>query len=532
MKKFTVLLLIAAIVCGLFAGCGKKADEDAYVPTGNALVMEGEEPDDFLEEEEVRQELTLAYFPDRSMNPLIGVNISNRLVMSLLYQGLFATNSKDVTYPILCSSWRVTPNNMNYTVYLDERATFSDGTPVTAEDVVATYAAAKEEGYYAGRFTHIVNVEATDDGGVLFQTDTPYQNLPLLLDIPILKASEVAADNPLGSGPYIFSEGLGGVHLRKDMDWWCQKKLTVFADSITLVEAADQGQIRDEFQFGDVGLATANPMSDSFEEYRCDYELWDVETGVFLYLGVNVTFSDYFNKEDKTLRKALTYAIDRQKLIEENYHGLAHAATLAVSPASPYYNENMASKYHYDPMKFIELLSSWAPLKDKDTHEDKKLVLLVNSDDSARLRTARDISATLNELGVPCGTLEYGNSTNPTYEVVLRANNWDLVLGQTKLPPNYDLSEFFRPWGELNWGGITNNTLYSQCLLALDNSGNYYNLLKDVQETSSIIPILFGYNTVYAERGLFDNLTPARDNIFFYTLGKTMEGTQLETIYN
>ena len=53
-----------------------------------------------------------------------------------------------------------------------------------------------------------------------------------------------------------------------------------------------------------------------------------------------------------------------------------------------------------------------------------------------------------------------------------------------------------------------------------------------MQETSSIIPILFGYNTVYAERGMFDNLTPSRDNIFFYTLGKTMDGTQLDTVYN
>ena len=52
------------------------------------------------------------------------------------------------------------------------------------------------------------------------------------------------------------------------------------------------------------------------------------------------------------------------------------------------------------------------------------------------------------------------------------------------------------------------------------------------QRFPSIIPILFGYNTVYAERGMFDNLTPARDNIFFYNLGKTMDGTQLETIYN
>ena len=31
---------------------------------------------------------------------------------------------------------------------------------------------------------------------------------------------------------------------------------------------------------------------------------------------------------------------------------------------------------------------------------------------------------------------------------------------------------------------------------------------------------------------MFDNLTPARDNIFFYTLGKTLDGTQLDTVYD
>ena len=528
MKRIIALFLLAALFCGLFAGCAR--EEEAYVPTGNALVMDGDDPDDFLYEEEKVQELTLAYYPDRSLNPLIGVNISNRVLMSLMYQGLFATDNKNNTHPILCSQWQVSSDNMTYTVYIDENAKFSDGTSVTIEDVLATYEAARAGGYYAGRFTHIREIALTADGGIVFTTDTPYQNLALLLDIPILKATEVEADHPIGSGPYIFSEGLGGAHLRKDPDWWCKKKLPVYADSISLIEATSQGQIRDEFQFGDVGLATANPMSDSFEEYRCDYELWDVENGIFLYLAVNVTFSDYF-KEDKVLRKALTYAIDRQGLIDKNYNGLANASTLAISPNSPYYNSNLASKYEYDPMKFIDMISGWQPLKD-DENNDRQLVLLVNTDDSARLRTARDIAKTLTELGVPCGTLEYGNSSNPTFEVVLRANNWDLMLGQTKLSPNYDLSEFYRSWGELRWGGITNNTLYSQCLLALDNSGNYYNLLKDVADTASIIPVLFGYNTVYAERGLFDNLTPARDNVFFYDIGKTMSGTKIETVYN
>lgn len=527
MKKITALLLVLALGCGLFSGCAK--EDEPYVPTGNALVMEGEEPNDFLQEEEEKQELSLAYESGRSMNPLIGISISNRVLMSLIYQGLFAVDSKNNTTPILCSAYQISADNCTYTFYLDERATFSDGTRVTVEDVLATYEAARADGYYKSRFTHVRDISATDDGGIRFSLYYAYESFPILLDVPILKASEVAADHPLGTGPYIFSESLSGAMLHKNPDWWCDRSISATADSIKLVEVTDQTQIRDEFQFGDVGLAIANPMFDSYAEYRCDYELWEVDSGVFLYLGVNVTYSDYF-KNDTVLRKALTYAIDRETLIDDNYRGLAYAATLAASPGSPYYSDSLAEKYQYDPMKFLDLISGWANLKDDDGAA-RKLKLLVNSDDSARLKTARDIAETLTELGVPCGTLEYGNSTNPTYEVVLRANNWDLYLGQTKLPTNMDLSEFFRPYGALQWGGITNNTLYNQCILALANSGNYYNLLKDVADNASIIPVLFGYYTVYADRGLFKDLSPSRDNAFYYTIGKTMEGIRIDTVY-
>ena len=542
MKRIIALTLIFATVCGLFTGCASK-EEEAYVPTGDALVMEGDDPNDFILKEEVIQELTLAYESGRSMNPLIGISITNRVLMSLIYQGLFAVDSENNPTPILCSQWQVSADNMIYTFYLEETACFSDGSKVTVDDVLATYAAAKEDGYYKGRFTHVARIVPTEDGtGIQFFLNFPYESLPMLLDVPILKAEEVAADHPLGSGPYIYSESVGGIYLIKNPDWWVntevdgkklfQANVAATADAIPLVEVVDQPQVRDEFQFGDVGLAIANPMADSYAEYRCDYELWEVDSGMFLYLGVNVTYSDYF-KDDGNLRHALTYAIDRQGIVDRFYRGLAHPSTLAASPGSPYYIPSMAAKYNYDPMQFLNSISGWAPPKKKDDEAgERKLILLVNSDDSARLKTARHIAATLTELGVPCGTMEYGANTNPTYEVVLRANNWDLYLGQTRLSPNYDLTEFFRGWGELSWGAIDNKDVYTLVQDSLENSGSYYNLLKDVAERAYIIPVLFGYYTVYAERGLFDNLAPARDNVFYYTLGKTMKDTQIATVYN
>ena len=528
MKKWIALLLAAVMVCGLFSGCGSDG-EKAYVPTGDAILLEGQDPEDIIRDEEEIQELTLAYYPDRSMNPLIGNNYVNRVLFSLIYQGLFSVDSKNNTHPILCSNYQVSSDNMVYTYYVDPEATFSDGTRVTIEDVFATYEAARAGGYYKGRFTHVNSIDLDPSGGITFTLNTPYANFSILLDVPIVKASEVEAEHPVGSGPYKFSKSLSGAHLSKVNSWWCDVKLPTNAESIALIEATSQGQLRDEFEFGDLGLSIANPMFDSFENYRCDYELWNVENGVFLYLGVNVGYSEYF--ETDVLRKALTYAIDRETLIEENYRGMAQPATLACSPGSPYYSQSLAEKYGYDAMKFIDLIAGFQIPKNEDGKE-QRLRLLVNSDDSARLRTARDIADALTEMGIPCGTLEYGTAGGgTTFEQVLRAGTYDLYLGQTKLSVTMDLSEFFRPYGNLSFGGITDNTIYQKCRDALANSGNYYNLHELVANDGKIIPVAFGSYSVFAERGLLTKLSPSRDNTFFYKLERTMSSVKIDTVY-
>lgn len=528
MKRILAMLLILTLCMTMVPGCGREIDNSGYAPTGDALLMEGEEAVSVIDDTE-QQELTLAYCPDRSMNPLIGYNHNNRLVMSLIYQGLFATDNRGNSFPILCKSYQVTPDNRTWSFEIEPLATFSDGSRVTLNDVAASYDYAKNSSsYYKGRFTFVQNI-AVEDNLLVFYLTTPYENLPKLLDIPIVKAEDVEAEFPRGSGPYSFQMGLSGAYLAKNQDWWCGIEIAATDPSITLKEASTDAEIRDLFEFEDVSVVCTNPLSGSYADFRCDFELWDCDSGMFLYLGCNVLYSPYF--EDGYLRKVLTYAIDRQHIMDQYYHGHAQIATLAVSPSSPYYSKSLAAKYEYDDLKFINAISSWQVPKFKD-EPDRVLRILVNCDDSARLRAARDLAETLTEFGIPAGTWEYGGSTSPTYETVLRSNNWDLYLGQTRLPPNGDLSEFFRGWGNLSWGGIPHEDILSLCKESLANSGNYYNLMQMLADDGRVVPILFGTYAVYAKRGLLPGLDPSRDNVFFYKLNKTMESIQIETKYN
>ena len=527
MKKCLCFALIFAMILPVFSGCAKEIDNSGYVPTGDAILLEGQEPEDILPEEEDDQDLALAYYPDRKLNPLYGSDYTNRVLMSLMYQPLFAVDSSKNTTPILCGRYQVSANSQNWTVYLDSAATFSDGSKVTAQDVVATYQQAMVNDYYKNRFNmHLLNVEATEDGGILFQTDTPYENLALLLDVPIVKASEVEAELPLGTGPYIFTEGVGGAVLQRNPNWWCGKtKIPATDESIELVPVSSPAQVRDEFQFGNVSVVCTNPMSDSFAEYRCDYELWEIESGYFMYIGCNILYSEHF--DDGTLRTFLTYGIDRETLAEDAYNGLVETVTLPCSPSEVYYSKSLAANYEYDPLKFISHLASYRiPQKDG---KDDPMVLLVNADDSARVRIARSIAENLTELGLPTTTLECSGSN---YKNVIVAGNYDIYLGMTRLSANMDLTEFFRPYGEMSRGGLQHETIYSMCLNALENSGNYYNLYQKLADDGRVIPVMFGYYNVYARRGLLPDLAPSRDNVFYYSLGKTMEDVQIETDYD
>lgn len=495
--------------------CGCQTDLDSYTPTGDGLTWEdGQQAGN--NQTESQQELTLIYYPNKTMNPLKCTDFTNRALLSLIYQGLFATDRDYEVHPILCKSYRVSQDMKTYTFYL-ENATFSDGTALTVADVVATLEAARISAYYAGRFQHIKAVTAGEDGSVVVTLDTPMENLPILLDIPIVKASELELARPLGTGPYYLDTAGGASLLRRRTGWWCNPAMVVTAPAIALKEAVDNPQIRDSFEFDSLDLVCADPGSDRYADYRCDFELWDSENGIFLYLICNMDSEIFSNAK---VRAALTTAIDRDTLVAAEYRGFARSASLPASPDSPYYSQVLAEKYAYDGTgETLKNAVADARLT------DAPLVLMVNSGDSLRVRQAYAIGEMLTNAGFKVTVSECNEST---YKKNLKNRNYDLCLAQTKLSPNMDLSPFFSSSGSLNYGKISDTAMYALCKEALANHGNYYTLHQTVMNDGRLCPILFRSYAVYATRGLLTELTPARDNIFFYSLGKTMDSALLK----
>lgn len=508
MKRIVAWL---CLICLLVTGCSYMDGE--YTPTGDGLTYDDPDSDAIApSEEEKEQELVMVCNSSETMNPFLCTDVTNRTLFSLIYQSLFVSDSNYKTHPMLCQRYTVSDDMKRYTIYLAD-ATYSDGTPVTLQDVFASYTAAKASDFYKGRFTYIRDFQINDDGdAIVFYLSTAMEDLPILLDIPIVKETEIELDRPLGSGPYRLEESITGLRLRRRKNWWCEDAVTlaVTASIIPLREAGTPPEIRDAFEFSDVGLVRADPGASTYADYRCDYELWDCENGAFVYLICN-TERNFFAVP--AIRQALTHVIDRELIVEKYYNGFAHSAYLPASPLSPYYNEALASDYGYDKAAFRQAVVDAGM-------SGYVMEFLVNDKDTLRLRVARTIAKMLEECGVHVTMVECSGTE---YNYHLGRLHFDLYLGQTVLSPNMDLSPFFSASGRLRHGGLADPAIHALCQEALANSGNYYNLHQMVMENSRLCPVLVSVYSVHATRGLLTGLTPSRDNVFFYTRGLAMK---------
>ena len=505
MKRIAALVLCATLAAGVLAGCGQR--EDPYTPTGDGLYREDETIP--VEESLTKEQVTIPYYPGRSLNPFECTDLTNRTLMSLLYQGLFIQDQDHTTWPILCESYRVSWDMKTYHFTL-AKATFSDGSAVTAEDVKASLKKAGKSPAYEGRFRQVDQISVTDRGEVQIKLKVPCESLLTLLDVPIVKASEVDSARPLGSGPYIFQPG-SPTTLQRRIDWWCNTGLPVTANRIILMEAENPAQLRDAFEFAGLSLVSTDPGSQSYTDFHSDYELWECESGIFLYLGCNKN-SPVFGNAD--LRQSLVYSIDRDKIVSEIYRGFGTSTVLPAIPGSAYYSTALAKQYTYDSMYLAQAV------EDHREVAENLVTLLVNGDDGIRLRAAHLIAKDLQTCG-----LKVTVQALPTkeYTKALREGAYDLYLGQTRLSANMDLTAFFAKDGNLNVGDMADPATYALCLDALANVGNYYNLHQRILEDGQLCPIAFRSYAVYTRRGIFQSLNPSRDHLFFYHLNRTCD---------
>lgn len=211
-----------------------------------------------------------------SVNPFIVQGSGARGTLDLIFgNNVFDTlmmRSADepfTLYPLLAKTIDTDGARSFAEFTLDERARFSDGTPVTPDDVIFTLELLRDKGLprYAVTASKIARMEKVGERGVRFTFKQPDRELPLILGLfPILPrhATDAARFDkstlkPLvGSGPYRLESVRAGdsVTLRRNPDYWARDipskrgfdnydriRLTYYRDDNAMFEAFKAGLV-------------------------------------------------------------------------------------------------------------------------------------------------------------------------------------------------------------------------------------------------------------------------------------------------
>lgn len=278
--------------------------------------------------------------------------------------------------PGLAKEWDAADDGLTYTFELEEGITFHDGTDFNADAVVANFerwAAGDEEKfpYYSTMFGgfgddegHVIeSVEADGDYTVVITLKRPQapflKNIAMdMFAISSPTAIEEHGDddyerNPVGTGPFQFVEWKpnDSITVEKYDDYW-QEGLPKL-DKVVFESIPDNAARLNALTAGEIDLADGiNPSDGEQIEGNPDLQLFERPSMNVGYLGLTVTREPFDNKE---VRQAMNYAIDKEAIIEAFFEGRADIAVNPIPSSIEGYNEDIEG-YEYNPEKAKELL--------------------------------------------------------------------------------------------------------------------------------------------------------------------------------
>ncbi|MCG1020103.1 peptide-binding protein [Sutcliffiella horikoshii] len=430
MKQKSLLLIVLTLVLSLFlAACSgsntgttpnNSNNETNETNTGN----NGEETD---EEEATTGEpvqggdLVLGSTGSPTMfNPLYSADTASSAIEGFIFDGLLTSDTSFETQLNMAESWDISDDDLVHTLKIKEGIKFHDGETLDADDVVFTLSIPLSEDYdgpRAGYFEKIEKVEKIDDLTVQVTLNAVDPKIHIALGYPILpehilgevaiadlgEYTEFNTKNPIGAGPFKFEKWEDGQYVRvvANDDYWDGRP---YLDSLTYRIIPDADALMTALAAGDVHYYTV-PASDiaTAKEWEANGQL-KIESGLALsysYLGYNLRNPLF---EDKTVRQALTHALDRELIVESVMDGDGEVADVPESPLSWAYDEDVP-RFEYDVEKAKAMLeeAGWTPGADGTLEKDGQkfeFTLKTNQGNKVREDIAVVVQEQFAELGI------------------------------------------------------------------------------------------------------------------------------------
>jgi peptide/nickel transport system substrate-binding protein len=287
------------------------------------------------------------------LNPTSMYTVPSYEVANLQYATLTDKAADDfATIPGLAESWEENEAGVSYTYTLREGLTWSDGEPLTAEDIAWNINTSRDQ-EWDNMISTVANIEATavDDLTLELTSSVPDPKLPTM-DVYLLPqhiwepiatdydaATQYAADEGVGSGPFVLTEWTASqsVVMEANPNYWGWEGEEPPYDRVIFRYFENPDAMVAALQQGEIDAAQGIPAS-SWDSLDADPDIEVVEgqQGGFDEIAINGGAAEGQPHDallDVNVRRAISHAIDREAVIEDLWFG--HAAPLeTVSPSA------------------------------------------------------------------------------------------------------------------------------------------------------------------------------------------------------
>jgi len=412
-----------------------------------------------------------------SLNPLFGeATAGPNDLDALLFEPLVRVLPTGAVQGRLASRWEVSPDGRSYSFTLRPNARWSDGTPVTADDVVFTVRTVQDPqfpGALLNQSWKDIIATAVDAGHVRFALPGHnagfMANLELLDIVPAhLLAGKTLAElasaspnlNPVGTGPFRMVAHLGDrIQLERNPFSWRRpwlESVTIrsFPSQAAALDALDRGQID--------GLANLTPSGAAQERANAQVKVLTASTYQYAELILNLkTDEPYF--QDVRVRQAIAKAIDRTAIIRDVLGGQAVPDDSPIPRSITWAYDSAAQQPAYDPTAAAKLLddAGWTMVNGIRTKGTTTLSfgLTVSSDVPPYERVAEKVASQLSQVGIVAEVRPV--TTASLIHDYLNPRTFDMTLTAFDNGPDPDVYSFWHSSqahpGGFNFAGMKKN---------------------------------------------------------------------------
>lgn len=394
MKRLIALLMATLMIAGVLAGCGGGKSGD-YTEDGikKTLVIGTDADINNLDLQKQQDQI-------------------NNIILKNTHQTLVYFTNEQTFEPGLAKSWEYA--NEEGTIlrfHLREDVKFSDGTPLTADDVVFTYEMALDN-VVATVLSGMVSVKATDEHTVEIEIET-FNNefIASLSSVPLSIQSKAAYDNGvenpyyIGTGPYKFVNWVEGEYCRleKVEGYWGEGATDLpdyFAPGVSeaiefrpYIEASSRVIA---LQNGEIDVCVNPPINElQYLEEDENITVFEKAGTRLFYFAFNVEAEPWNNQ---TLRQAVACSIDRQAVLDAAVYGKGTPQTTILNRGLwGFYDDMEGFDYNVDRAK--ELMAE-AGYPNASAENTVLSTTLTYASSSPYEQIATVIQANLKEIGI------------------------------------------------------------------------------------------------------------------------------------